>query len=129
MLKRILIIDDSPTMRTLEKATLQRNDNEYEILSAQDGAKAYRVVRIEKLDLIITDINMPNMDGIEFIGKVRSEDTPNKSVPILVVSTEGGDDTKQSGKIAGASGWIVKPFQPETLLAAVEKLLSKAIKA
>ena len=124
MAKQILVIDDSPTMRSLAKTTLQNEG--FEVTTARDGEKALKTVQHEKFDLIVTDINMPNMDGIAFTSEVRKGSTPNKAIPILVITTEGGADTKNSGKIAGASGWITKPFQPGTLVAAANKLLGKS---
>ena len=121
MAQKILIVDDSPSMRALEKTAMQKEG--FEVITAQDGAKALKIVNHQELDMIITDINMPNMDGIAFTQEVRNGDSKNKFVPILVVTTEGGMKMKTSGKVAGASGWVVKPFTPETLIAAVKKLL------
>lgn len=117
------MVDDSPSMRSLVKNILSAKG--YEVLTAQDGEKAFKLLRQEKVDLIITDVNMPRMDGIEFTRNVRESDIPSKHVPILVATTEGGEDKKQSGRVVGASGWVVKPFEMDTLLGAVEKLLLK----
>lgn len=124
MKKTILFVDDSPTVRNLAKSILQGEDK-YEIYTAQDGEKALKMVEKVKLDLIITDINMPNMDGIELIAAIRHNASENSNIPILVVTTEGGSDTKNKGKVAGASGWITKPFEAGTLVAATERLLSR----
>jgi len=92
------------------------------VVEAGDGEEALSAVdKSDKFDVVITDINMPNMNGIELIRKLRS-DVKFKFTPILVLTTEGGDDKKDEGKQAGATGWIVKPFNPDVLLSAVEKV-------
>jgi two-component system, chemotaxis family, chemotaxis protein CheY len=117
--KHALIVDDSATMRNMIKAVVQ--DLGFEVTTAQDGEKAFRFAQSQPFDIVITDINMPNMDGIELIRVLRETETM-KYTPILVITTEGGDNVKAAGKAAGASGWIVKPFNPETLTRAVNKL-------
>ena len=119
--KVVLVIDDSPTIRSLAKTTLQNEG--FEVITAQDGEEAIKIINSDKIDLIITDVNMPNMDGIAFTNEVRKGDSQNKLIPILIVTTENGMELKKSGKIAGASGWIVKPFKPDMLSMAVKKLL------
>lgn len=119
MAKTALVVDDSATMRNMIKASML--DMGFTTDTAQDGEKAYRLAQSQSYDIIVTDINMPNMDGIELIRLLRDSET-SKFTPILVISTEGGDSVKQAGKQAGASGWIVKPFNPETLTRAVTKL-------
>ena len=119
MAKTALIVDDSATMRNMIKATM--TDMGFESDTAQDGEKAFKLAKSRSYDVVITDINMPNMDGIELIRVLRETDTC-KYCPILVITTEGGDNVKQAGKQAGASGWIVKPFDPNTLNKAVTKL-------
>jgi two-component system chemotaxis response regulator CheY len=121
--KKILVVDDSPSIRNVLKSTLQGGG--FEVATAQDGQKAIKMVNSESFDLIITDVNMPNMNGIEFTDSVRKGENPNKHVPILVSTTESAREKKDSGRVAGASGWIVKPFEGATLLAAVNKLLSR----
>jgi two-component system chemotaxis response regulator CheY len=121
--KKILVVDDSPSIRNVLKSTLQGGG--FEVATAQDGQKAIKMVNSESFDLIITDVNMPNMNGIEFTDSVRKGENPNKHVPILVSTTESAREKKDSGRVAGASGWIVKPFEGTTLLAAVNKLLSR----
>jgi two-component system chemotaxis response regulator CheY len=117
--KTALIVDDSATMRNMIKAVM--TEMGFEIVTAQDGAKAVKAAGSDSFDIVITDINMPNMDGIELIRVLR--DTENmKYTPILVITTEGGDNVKAAGKEAGASGWIVKPFNPDTVKRAVTKL-------
>ncbi len=119
MARNVLIVDDSPTMRNMLKVAMQQE--EFDISTAQDGEKAFQVAENQSFDLIITDINMPNVDGIELIRQLRASEK-HKFTPILVVTTEGGDEMKQAGKAAGATGWIVKPFQPEALSRAVRKI-------
>lgn len=119
MTKSALIVDDSATMRNMIKATVAELG--FEIDTAQDGEKAFTQAKKKSYDIVITDINMPNVDGIELIRMLRESETC-KYAPILVISTEAGDNVKQAGKQAGASGWIVKPFDPETLTKAVSKL-------
>ncbi|HCR85480.1 MAG TPA: response regulator [Alphaproteobacteria bacterium] len=117
--KTALVVDDSPTMRQMIKVTMDAMG--FDCMSAQDGEKALTILGERTVDIIVTDINMPNMDGIQLIKELRASNNA-KFTPILVITTEGGDNTKQAGKAAGASGWIVKPFKPETLEAAVTKL-------
>jgi two-component system chemotaxis response regulator CheY len=121
--KHALIVDDSATMRNMIKAVVV--DMGFDVTTAQDGEKAFRFAQSQAFDIVITDINMPNMDGIELIRVLRETETM-KYTPILVITTEGGDNVKQAGKAAGASGWIVKPFNPETLTRAVAKLCGMA---
>ena len=118
--KKALIVDDSYTMRNMISLALK--DKSFEVVEAGDGEEALSAVdKSDKFDVVITDINMPNMNGIELIRKLRS-DVKFKFTPILVLTTEGGDDKKDEGKQAGATGWIVKPFNPDVLLSAVEKV-------
>lgn len=119
MSKTALIVDDSATMRNMIKATM--SDMGFETDTAQDGEKAFKLAQHHRYDIVVTDINMPNMDGIELIRVLRETETC-KYTPILVITTEGGENVKQAGKEAGASGWIVKPFNPDTLHKAVGKL-------
>lgn len=119
MTRQALIVDDSATMRNMLKAAMR--DEGFEVVTAQDGVKALKAAKSSPFDIIITDINMPNMDGIELIRLLRETDQC-KFTPILVVTTEGGDAAKQAGRQVGASGWMVKPFKPEVLSSAVRKL-------
>jgi two-component system chemotaxis response regulator CheY len=113
------VVDDSATMRNMIKAVL--DEMAFESITAQDGEKALKILGERTVDIIITDINMPNMDGIELIKHLRVQKN-SKYTPILVITTEGGQNVKDAGKSAGASGWIVKPFTPEILNKAVTKL-------
>lgn len=119
MTKKVLVVDDSPTMRNMLKAAMQEQG--FDVEMAEDGLDAIKVSAEKKWDLVITDINMPNMDGIELIRELRKTEQC-KFTPILVITTEGGDNAKKAGKDAGASGWMTKPFSPDTLAKAVKKL-------
>ncbi|TVQ98801.1 MAG: response regulator [Desulfovibrionales bacterium] len=119
MSKRIMTVDDSSSVRQMVGFTLK--DAGYEVLEAVDGKDALTKLS-GTVDMIITDLNMPNMDGIELIRQVRS--LPDyKFIPIVMLTTESQADKKQAGKDAGATGWIVKPFKPEQLLAVVKKVV------
>lgn len=119
MAKTVLAVDDSKTMRDMLEYTLK--DAGYNVVLAEDGQQGLTQLSSNSVDLVITDINMPVMNGIEFIKNVRS-DVTNRSLPILILTTESGDDLKQQGRAAGATGWIVKPFVPEKLLKVVAKV-------
>jgi two-component system chemotaxis response regulator CheY len=120
MAKRILAVDDSKTMRDMVSFTL-RNAG-FEVTEAEDGKDALRALgNGNKFDLIITDLNMPNMDGFALIDAVRAQ-ASYKFVPILILTTESDQQKKDRGKEAGATGWIVKPFNPEKLLQVVNKV-------
>jgi len=118
----ILIVDDSSSMRQMVSYTLSSAG--HEVVSANDGVEALRIAEEQPLhfDLVITDINMPEMDGITLIQKLRG--LPKYSFrPILVLSMESTPEKKSEGKKAGATGWIVKPFDPDELLGVVQKVL------
>ncbi len=116
----ILAVDDSASMRQMVSFTLKGSG--YEVVEASDGVEALAVAKTRSFDLVVTDVNMPNMDGIELIAELRK--LPNfKFTPLLMLTTESGMDKKQQGKAAGATGWIVKPFNPEQLLATIKKVL------
>lgn len=124
MEKHILFVDDSPTVRSSVSFCL-RNAG-YRVTEAVDGEDGLEKVQSmkekgESLSLIITDINMPQMDGITFISQVK--ETEFKFVPILVLTTEAGESVIKKGRDAGASGWLLKPFQAEQLLWAVKKVV------
>lgn len=122
MSKRILVVDDSATLRMSVDMTLSQAG--YEVVHArngQEGLDQLQEMQDKKAvpDMIISDINMPVMDGISFITEVKK--TPLRYLPILVLTTEREDSKKMEGKKAGAAGWLLKPFKPETLLAVVRK--------
>jgi two-component system, chemotaxis family, chemotaxis protein CheY len=116
-----LIVDDSVSMRQMVAFTLTRAG--FQILEAGNGAEALtRLEQSQRVDLIITDLNMPVMDGIEFVRRARSR-VASKYTPILMLTTESQDSKKQQGKAAGATGWIVKPFSPDRLVQVIGKVL------
>lgn len=117
--KQVLAVDDSQTMRDMVSFTLRNAGFDVEV--AVDGQDALGKLQGGRPDLIITDINMPNMDGIDLIKNVR-QDPKFKSTPILILTTESDGTRKNEGKAAGATGWIVKPFDPEKLLQVVNKV-------
>jgi two-component system chemotaxis response regulator CheY len=124
MEKHILFVDDSPTVRSSVSFCL-RNAG-YKVTEAVDGKNALEQLQAikdkgESLSLIITDINMPQMDGIALISEVK--ETEFKFIPILVLTTEAQESVIEKGRAAGASGWLLKPFQPEQLLWAVKKVV------
>ncbi len=116
----ILTVDDTASMRQMISFTL--NSVGHEVLQASDGREALNILQNKKVDLVITDVNMPNMDGITFVKSLR-ELNDYKFTPILMLTTESQDAKRQQGKVAGATGWIVKPFNPEQLLTVVKKVL------
>jgi two-component system chemotaxis response regulator CheY len=116
----ILAVDDSASMRQMVRYTLEAAG--YQVLEASDGIEALEIARQTGADLVLTDVNMPRMDGITLVRELRALDT-YKFVPMLVLTTESGSDTKMRGKQAGATGWIVKPFNPEQLLATIARVL------
>jgi two-component system chemotaxis response regulator CheY len=114
-----MTVDDSASVRQMVSFTLKTAG--YDVLEAADGEQA--LARLQgQVHLILTDLNMPRMDGIELVKRVRADAT-YKYVPIVLLTTESQDAKKQAGKTAGATGWIVKPFQPEKLLAVIKKVL------
>ena len=119
-MRKILAVDDSASMRQMVSFTLERAG--YDVMQACDGVEALDMAKKEIVDLVLTDVNMPNMDGITLIKELR--DLPDYThVPILTLTTEGGSDKKQLGRDAGATGWIVKPFNPEVLVDTIEKVI------
>lgn len=116
---KILAVDDSKTMRDMLSFTLKGSG--YDVIEAEDGVNALSKLGDTKVDLVITDVNMPNMGGLELIVKLRAHPV-HKATPILVLTTESDDKIKAEGRAAGATGWIVKPFSPEKLLQVVQKV-------
>lgn len=119
-MKTILTVDDSASMRMMVSFTLKTLG--YKILEAGNGVEALRKMEDRTIDMLITDINMPQMDGITLVRKVR-EQQQYRFIPILVLTTESQDEKRLEGKAAGATGWIVKPFKPEQLAKVVRKVL------
>lgn len=119
--KRILSVDDSRTMREMVAQTLRKAG--FEVILAEDGVDALQVLErnANVVDVIITDLNMPNMDGLQLVRELRSRPA-FKGKPILFLTTRGGDEDKARGRAAGATGWIVKPFDPQKLVQVVNKV-------
>jgi len=116
----ILAVDDSASMRQMVSFTLKGAG--YNVVEAVDGVDALNKAKAQTFDCIVTDVNMPNKDGIELIKELRA--LPNyKFTPMLMLTTESGMDKKQQGKEAGATGWIVKPFNPDQLLKTINKVM------
>lgn len=119
MSKTILAVDDSKTMRDMVGFTLRGAG--YQVVEAEDGQHALATLGSDPVDLVITDINMPNLDGIGLVKALRGNPT-YRSTPILILTTESNDEKKAEGRQAGATGWVVKPFEPEKLLKVVQKV-------
>lgn len=121
MAKTILIVDDSSSLRTVVRIALTRAG--YEVVEASDGVEGLAALdKVGKVHLIVSDVNMPNMDGITFVTHVKQH-ARHKFVPVIMLTTEGQDEKKNQGRMAGAKAWIVKPFNPPQLLDAVSKLI------
>ncbi|WP_054674952.1 response regulator [Parasalinivibrio latis] len=117
---KILAADDSVSIRQMVSHTLKEAG--YMVETANDGAEALNKAKTGKFDVIISDVNMPVMDGLEFVRQLRT--VPQyKFTPILMLTTETSSEKKSQGKAAGATGWIVKPFNPDTLLKTLQRVL------
>jgi two-component system chemotaxis response regulator CheY len=120
MAKSILIVDDSASVRQVLNITLKGAG--YEVIEATDGKDGLSKLTGQKVHLIISDVNMPNMDGISFLIAVKQ--LPNyKFTPVIMLTTESQEERKRQGQAAGAKAWMVKPFKPDQMLAAIEKLV------
>jgi two-component system chemotaxis response regulator CheY len=120
MTKTIMIVDDSASLRQVVAIALKGAG--YNVLEACDGQDALNKLNGVKIHLIICDVNMPNLDGIGFVKQMKT--LPNyKFTPVIMLTTEGSDEKKQAGQMAGARAWVVKPFRPEQMLSAVAKLI------
>ncbi|MCC5869989.1 MAG: response regulator [Gammaproteobacteria bacterium] len=116
----ILAVDDSASLRQMVVFTLKEAG--YDVMEAADGAAGLEAAKSKAADLVISDINMPNMDGITLVRELRG--LPDyKFTPILLLTTESSDEKKQEGKAAGATGWLVKPFDPEKLMSTIKRVL------
>jgi two-component system, chemotaxis family, chemotaxis protein CheY len=122
MSKRVLVVDDSISMRQVIKASL--TEAGYEVTEAGNGIEAIRALTATPVEMVITDLNMPKMDGIQLIEKMRQFDM-YKYMPIIMLTTESAPEKKDAGRKAGATGWIVKPFDKEKLVAVVAKFIGK----
>ncbi len=123
MAKRVLIVDDSSAIRKSVNFILDQAG--YVVSAAEDGLDALSKLDGTSFDLIVTDVNMPNLDGIELTKKVR-EQAAYKYTPIVVLTTESQGSKMEEGKAAGATGWIVKPFDADKLLSVVKRLVGEA---
>ena len=117
---RVLTVDDSRTILAMLHHTLTNAG--FEVLQAEDGKQGLAVLKNESVDVVITDINMPIMDGIEFIKNVRSSGS-HSSLPILILTTETSQEKRDQGRAAGGTGWIVKPFDPEKLISVIHRVV------
>lgn len=123
MSKTILVVDDTASVRQAVGFTLQEAG--YEIVEAEDGMDALDKLDGQKLDIIVCDVNMPRMDGITFLEKITTDDAyaSYRFIPLIMLTTESGEDKKAIGKKLGARAWMVKPFKHEQLLSAIKKLI------
>jgi two-component system, chemotaxis family, chemotaxis protein CheY len=120
MAKTVFVVDDSASLRQVVGIALKGAG--YDVLEAVDGKEALSKLDGRKIHLIISDVNMPNMDGISFVAEAKK--LPSyKFTPVIMLTTESGESKKQLGQAAGAKAWVVKPFKPEQMLAAVSKLI------
>ncbi len=122
MAKKIMSVDDSASVRQMVSFTLKKEG--YEVVEAVDGNDALHKLGSTRVDMVITDLNMPNLDGIGLIRALRADPT-HRFVPAVMLTTESQQAVKEEGKKAGATGWIVKPFRPEQLVAVVKRVLGQ----
>lgn len=120
--QKALIVDDSPTIRNLVAFCMEQRG--FEVTTAIDGLHALDEIKLQNYDVIITDVNMPNMDGIELIGALRKQES-TRNIPILVLTVLNSPGKKQEAKAAGATAWLEKPFEPEVLAKAVRLIMTK----
>ena len=124
MSKKIMIIDDAEAIRKSVGFALQEEG--YEVIEANDGEDGLKKLKKQEVDLILCDVNMPNMNGIEFLKAIKTIDEYSsfRFTPILMLTTESGESMKEEGKQLGAKAWIVKPFKPDQLIKSVKMLIS-----
>lgn len=122
MSKKILIVDDSASIRQMLEFTLQRAS--YDVNAAPEASTALGLADKTTYDLVISDVNMPGMDGYAFVEQLRKK-APYRFTPILMLTTESSQDQKAKGKQVGATGWLVKPFNPDQLVSTIEKVLNR----
>lgn len=120
MAKTILVVDDSASLRQVVSIALKGAG--YDVLEACDGRDALGKLSGQKIHLVISDVNMPNMGGIAFVQELKRQDA-YRFTPVIMLTTEASESKKLEGKAAGAKAWVVKPFQPEQMLSAVGKLI------
>lgn len=116
----ILVVDDSTSLRNMVVFTLKEAG--HEVIEASDGVQGLEAAQKQAFDLVLTDVNMPEMDGITLCGELRKLEEL-KFTPILMLTTEGSSEMKLKGKAAGATGWLVKPFNPEKLLSTIKRVV------
>lgn len=119
-MQSILAVDDSASMRQMVSFTLKGAG--YHVIEAADGQEAYEKAMIQSVDLVLTDQNMPRMDGVTLVKSLRGLPSYT-TTPILILTTEASDEMKSKGRAAGATGWLVKPFDPIKLLAVIQKVI------
>ena len=119
-MQTILVVDDSTTIRQVILFCLKAAD--YQVIEAVDGKDALEKLAKNQVDLLLTDLHMPNMDGFELVKEVRAS-AKHKYIPILVLTTESQLSSKEEGKSIGVTGWFVKPFEPEQLIKVVKRVL------
>ncbi len=127
-MKRILIVEDSPTMRALLNSALEGLEVPVKITEASSGFEALHCLPREPFDLIVTDINMPDINGLELVSFAKSNNA-YRSIPLIIVSTEGADRDRERGLELGADAYLVKPFEPENLREVVVDLLSRGVQS
>ncbi|HEY3064476.1 MAG TPA: response regulator [Methylomirabilota bacterium] len=120
MSAKILIVEDSRSMRRIVRAALEQDG--HQVAESEDGRQALAALREVTPELIITDINMPEVDGISLVREIRRLPA-FRFTPVIILTTESGDDAKENGRAAGATGWIVKPFDPDRLRHVVAQVL------
>ena len=127
-MQRILIVEDSATMRALLVSALDEMPTPVKITETESGFEALRVLPRERFDLILTDINMADINGLELVSFVKSNET-YRSIPLVIVSTEGSERDRDKGLSLGADAYLVKPFDPEELRQIAQDLLSRALRS
>ncbi len=120
MTKTIMVVDDSSSVRQMMAFTLENAG--YDVVEAEDGQDALKKLNSSPVNMIVTDLNMPNVNGFDLIRSIRSK-PEYKYIPIVVLTTESHDEKKQESKEAGATGWITKPFKPDQLIGVINKVM------
>ncbi len=123
-MKRVLIVEDSATMRSLLASTLEGLGDDVEVSEAASGFEALRCLPRDQFDLIVTDINMPDINGLELVSFVKSNAT-YRGIPLIIISTEGSERDREKGLGLGADAYLVKPFDPDALVRTARELLDK----
>jgi two-component system chemotaxis response regulator CheY len=125
--KTVLIVDDSPTFRTMVSFALKKISNFEKEIQAADGLEAMDALAKNHVDLVICDVNMPNMNGLEVVKQIKS-DEKLKAIPVIMLTTEGKDDDRERAVKLGASSYLSKPFKPQDLKAEIDKLIGTGTK-